>query len=79
MIICGDDRVVIKGDTAGVLAEFTQIIKSMREMLAEEMGEEMADEHIVECGKVAYMTSEELEEYNKQLMEELREKLRGMV
>lgn len=79
MIICGDGRVVIKGDTASVLAEFTQIIKSMREMLAREMGEEMADEQIVECGKLAYMTSEELEEYNKQLMEELKEKLRGMV
>lgn len=79
MIICGDGRVVIKGDTAGVLADFTHIIKSMREMLAEELGEEMADEQIVECGKLAYMTSEELEEYNKQLAEELREKLRGMV
>ena len=59
MIKAEHGNVRIEGNPVDVLADFTCIIKSLRECLTEEMGRELADKTITHCGELAYMTDEE--------------------
>lgn len=61
MIISNNGRTQLSGTMITLLAEFTSIIKSMRQFLAEEISENFADSMIELAGRHAYMTNEELE------------------
>ena len=59
MIKSEKSNVMIEGNLVEILADFTFIIKSMREVIAEDEGQKFADYCIKLCGEVAYMTNEE--------------------
>lgn len=58
MIKVKDGVVNIDGNTLDVIADFTCIVASVREALAQKYNEEFADNTICMCGKLAVYQSE---------------------
>ena len=54
MITVNNGVVNIDGDAMTVCAEFAAVVKSMKAVLTEHYGEEMADSLIAKCGRLAY-------------------------
>ena len=54
MITVNNGVVNIDGDAMTVCAEFAIVVKSMKTILAEHYGEELADSLIAKCGRLAY-------------------------
>lgn len=61
MIKVKKGEVVLDGTGREILADLTIAIKSVYEILKKEANEDCAKESIVLCGKLAFMTDEELE------------------
>lgn len=55
----GITEVEIRGDVTDILADFTSIIDSIHARLLQEMPEDIVNELIVMCGKLAYADSDE--------------------
>ena len=62
MILSNNECTKISGSTVEILSEFTCIISHIREMLADQFGQEFADKTITFCGELAFMSDEEREE-----------------
>lgn len=65
MIRADDVGVMINGDTQTIMMDFIFIIRSMRETLKEDFGEEAADMLISDMGKLAYLDPNDDEAFDK--------------
>ena len=74
MIKCIKGSVTVTGSMPTLMAEFTDIIKAMREAFADApMG---ADHAIEECFRVSKMTMEEVRQESKKMMANIAEMLK---
>lgn len=65
-VIRADDvGVMINGDTQTIMMDFIFIVRSMRETLKEDFGEEIADAMITDMGKMAYVDPDDNEAFDK--------------
>lgn len=55
-------EVRVKGTGAIIMAEFTAVVRAIRDMLMEELTEEEAREEIAFCQELAFKTDEEIKE-----------------
>lgn len=68
MILSADGFVRIEGSGLEVLAETACILHAVYEKLIEKMGKEWADEQMVKLGRIAVMSSDELENAVMEMM-----------
>lgn len=71
--------VEIHGHKTEILSELTLIIRHVRDMLYEDMDKEYADKLIANCGRLAYMTTEEVAEELEQKRENTLDKLKDIM
>lgn len=69
MIRADDVGVMINGDTQTIMMDFIFIIRSMRETLKEDFGEEAADMLISDMGKLAYLDPDDKEAFDNVIKE----------
>ena len=70
MIISEDGHVKIEGSGIEVMADATCILHSIYQIFSDKYGEEIANEKLVEIGRLAVMTDEELiEELKNSIMD----------
>ena len=62
MIFAETGHVTIKGNGIEVMADATCILRSIYQIFSDKYGKEIANEKIVEIGRLAFMTDEELRE-----------------
>ena len=55
-------KVNVRGSVAEILADFTAVIRAIRDMLMEDLTEEEAREEIAFCQELAFKTDEEIKE-----------------
>lgn len=65
MIRADDVGVMINGNTQTIMLDFIFIVRSMRETLKEDFGEEVADKLITDLGKMAYLDPNDDEAFDK--------------
>lgn len=65
MIRADDVGVMINGNTQTIMLDFIFIVRSMRETLKEDFGEEVADKLITDMGKMAYLDPNDDEAYDE--------------
>lgn len=70
MIKVTKDTTVIAGELNEILSEITLVLAKVYQSMVDNIGEEEANEHLVEIGKLAIMSDEEVKEYARQKMEE---------
>ena len=71
MIFAEDGHVKIKGNEIEVMADATCILFSIHQIFSDKFGKEIANEKIVEIGRLAFMTDEELREALKKKIMDL--------
>ena len=67
-------EVRVKGTGAAILADFTAVIRAVRDMLMEDLTEEEAREEIAFCQEIAFKSDEEIKEEtekNRAMIEQL--------
>ena len=62
MIFAENGHVTIKGNGIEVMADATCILHGIHQIFSDKYGKEIANEKIVEIGRLAFMTDEELRE-----------------
>lgn len=50
----------LEGSSVELCVEFSMLVRTFREMMAEHYNDKIADLLVTECGKIAYKTDEEL-------------------
>lgn len=68
-------EVRVKGTGAAILADFTAVIRAVRDMLMEDLTEEEAREEIAFCQEIAFKSDEEIKEEtekNRAMIEQLK-------
>lgn len=55
-------KVNVRGSVAEILADFTAVIRAIRDMLMEDLTEEEAREEIADCQELALKSDEEIKE-----------------
>ena len=74
MIISEDGHVKIEGSGIEVMADATCILYSIYQIFSDKYGKEIANEKLVEIGRLAVMTDEELLEELKNSIMRLAER-----
>ncbi len=69
MIRADDVGVMISGDTSTIMMDFIFIVRSMRETLIEDFGEEATDMLISDLGKLAFADPNDKEAFNRIIQE----------
>ena len=67
----------IEGSTIEIMADFTLIIKAVHEALAEEFNDEFARKTIAHCGRLAFMSDDEIKRGRQQMLEDLEKAIAG--
>ena len=62
MIVSANGYVKIEGDGCEVLADIACILRSFYQAFSDEFGKEIANEKLIEIGRLAVITDEELRE-----------------
>lgn len=70
----GKTETRIKGEHIDIMTELAAIIKVVREGFAEKEGQEMADEDIRKCIRLAFMTEEEIDRETENRKKVLKDK-----
>lgn len=68
-------EVRVKGTGVAILADFTAVIRAVRDMLMEDLTEEEAREEIAFCQEIAFKSDEEIKEEtekNRAMIEQLK-------
>ena len=67
MISCKKGDIEIEGMTFDIMADLSAIIHCVRTMLSKEYRDETAGEMIAFCGKLAFMSDEEVHEETEKI------------
>ena len=70
MIKVTEDTTVIAGNLTTILAEITTVLHKVYEEMKETIGEEKANEHLAEIGRLAIMSEDELKNRVEELKKE---------
>ena len=74
MIFAEDGHVEIGGNGIEVMADATCILHSIHQIFSDKYGKEIANEKLVEIGRLAVMTDEELREALKKKIMDMAER-----
>lgn len=75
MILLNKGEIEMEGTTIELLAEFTTLVRSFRNMLSEEISKEFADIAIATAGKLAFTSDDMLKKWKKEMKEEIERML----
>ena len=70
MIKVTKDTTVIAGNLTTILSEITTVLHKVYEEMKETIGEEKANEHLAEIGRLAIMSEDELKNRVEELKKE---------
>lgn len=76
MIKTENGKVNLKGNIVELKSDLTMMIISIREVFAERMSQDEADENIREAIRVGFMTKEEVRDELKRVKSKISEKVR---
>ena len=79
MIKTENGKVNLKGNIFTLKSDLAAIIISIREVFAERMSQDKADENIREAIRVGFMTEEELRDESKRVESKISEKFGGTI
>lgn len=79
MIKTENGKVNLKGNIVELKSDLTMMIISIREVFAERMSQDEADENIREAIRVGFMTEEELRDESKRVESKISEKFGGTI
>ncbi len=79
MIKTENGKVNLKGNIVTLKSDLAAIIISIREVFAERMSQDKADENIREAIRVGFMTEEELRDESKRVESKISEKFGGTI
>ena len=70
MIKVTEDTTVIAGNLTTILSEITTVLHKVYEEMKETIGEEKANEHLAEIGRLTIMSEDELKNHVEELKKE---------
>ena len=70
MIKVTEDTTVIAGNLTTILSEITAVLHKVYEEMKETLGEEKANEHLAEIGRLTVMSEDELKNHVEELKKE---------
>ena len=79
MIKTENGKVNLEGNIVTLKIDLATIINSIREVFAERMSQDKADENIREAIRVGFMTEEELRDESKRVESKISEKFGGTI
>lgn len=79
MIKTENGKVNLKGNIVELKSDLTMMIISIREVFAERMSQDEADENIREAIRVGFMTEEEFRDESKRVESKISEKFGGTI
>lgn len=79
MIKTENGKVNLKGNIVELKSDLTMMIISIREVFAERMSQDEADENIREAIRVGFMTEEELRDESKRVESKISEQFGGTI
>lgn len=79
MIKTENGKVNLKGNIVELKSDLAMMIISIREVFAERMSQDEADENIREAIRVGFMTEEEFRDESKRVVSKISEKFGGTI